>query len=136
MIPDNRPTSGRMASSFAAMISTPVPGTAQPVQPRATRRRGSSATSGHVRRAYPACVVRPSDSEEDKAKGAVPCYIVGLSVDPASFHPGIAARKAVEDALAIAPGLEEVLTDMRNLPTAGRLSSDPCTSWGWMSSGT
>ena len=47
-----------------------------------------------------------------QAKGAVPCYIAGLSVDPASFHPGHAARKAVEDALAIAPGLEEVLTDM------------------------
>lgn len=47
-----------------------------------------------------------------KPGDAVPCYIAGISVDPASFHPGIAARKAVEDALAIAPGLEEVLTDM------------------------
>ena len=45
-------------------------------------------------------------------KDTPPGYICGLSVDPASYHAGHAARKAIEDALAIAPGLEEVLTDM------------------------
>ena len=85
-------------------------------------RRSASAATGHKATGFLGYFVTfavltrlassDGDSEEDKAKGAVPCYIVGLSVDPASFHPGIAARKAVEDALAIAPGLEEVLTDM------------------------
>ena len=42
----------------------------------------------------------------------MPGYIVGMSVDPASCHPGLAARSAVEDAVAVAPGVEEVLTDM------------------------
>ena len=51
------------------------------------------------------------DSEQDKAKDAVPGYICGMSVDPASFHPGHAARKAVEDADAILFNLKEVLTD-------------------------
>ena len=46
------------------------------------------------------------------ARDAPPGYICGMSVDPASYHPGHAARKAIEDALAIVPGLTEVLTDM------------------------
>ena len=53
-----------------------------------------------------------SESEQDKANRAVPGYIAGISVDPASSHPGHAARMAVEDAHAILFGLEEVLTDM------------------------
>jgi hypothetical protein len=59
----------------------------------------------------------------------VPAYIVGISVDPASFHPGIAARKAVEDALAIAPGLEEVLTDM-GISQCGEAFVRPMHEWG------
>ena len=46
------------------------------------------------------------------ARDAPPGYICGMSVDPASYHAGHSARKATEDALAIAPGLKEVLTDM------------------------
>ena len=41
----------------------------------------------------------------------VPPYILGFSVDPASNNVGYAAERVVSDALAIAPGIKEVLAD-------------------------
>ena len=69
----------------------------------------------------------PALDDSTKAEHAVPGYIVGLSVDPASSHPAIAARRAVEDARAIAPGLKEVLTD-KGISQHGRPSCGPCTN--------
>ena len=81
---------------------------------RAGRRSASSATGHKATRflGYQVTFAVLARFGNVPAHDAVPGYIAGLSVDPASFHPGHAARKAVEDALAIAPGLEEVLTDM------------------------
>ena len=77
--------------------------------------RSASAATGHKATGFVgyqvtfAVLVHPSTTQ---AEAPVPGYIVGMSVDPASCHPGLAARSAVEDAVAVAPGVEEVLTDM------------------------
>ena len=78
-------------------------------------RRSASAATGHKATGFVgyqvtfAVLVKVANASP---KDTPPGYICGLSVDPASHHPGHAANKAVEDALAIAPGITEVLADM------------------------
>lgn len=77
--------------------------------------RSASAATGHkatVFVGYQATFAVLVRSATAPTTAPVPGYIAGMSVDPASCHPGLAARSAVEDALAIAPGIIEVLTDM------------------------
>ena len=77
--------------------------------------RSASAATGHKARIFVgyhvtfAVLVKLANAAPSDA---VPGYICGLSVDPASYHAGHAARKAIEDSLAIAPNVKEVLTDM------------------------
>lgn len=76
--------------------------------------RSASAATGHKATSFTgyhvtfAVLVKLAGAS---AADTPPGYICGLSVHTASYHPGRAANKAIEDALAITTGIQEVLTD-------------------------
>ena len=118
--------SGLTASSSAAPTTTPAAG-----------HRSASAATGHKATGFVgyqvtfAVLVKLANASP---KDTPPGYICGLSVDPASHHPGHAANKAVEAALAIAPGITESSADM-GISQLGEVFVRRCTNCDSMSSG-
>ena len=101
--------------------------------------RSASAATGHKATGFVgyqvtfAVLVKLANASP---KDTPPGYICGLSVDPASYHPGHAANKAVEDCTCDQLQASQKSSQTWASPNSGRFSFATCTNWGSMSSGT